>query len=239
MHQRVHKLIPMAIADKDIKLLWGRAAGRCSAPGCKLDLTPLLEKSGPVILGEMAHVVGRKPGAARSDSTVGTDDTYDNLVLLCPSHHTMVDKAPADYPIDLLRKWKADWEDEVSGIGTTVKTRADLFREIAARLTSNHTAFREWGPISERAIASPQSCQAAGIWQLRRLSVIVPNNRRIVALLRSNVGMFSGPEWARAAKFIEHAEFYESHCGDPKDATAYLPFPKEFSDMIHSEVPNG
>jgi hypothetical protein len=229
----------MAIADKDIKLLWGRAAGRCSAPGCKLDLTPLLEKSGPVILGEMAHVIGRKPGAARSDSNVGADDTYDNLILLCPTHHTMVDKAPADYPTELLHKWKAEWEAQVAGIGVQVKTRADLFREIATRLTLNHTAFQEWGPNSGRAAASPQSCQAAAIWQLRRLSVIVPNNRAVIALVRTNSALLTGPEWAMAAKFIEHAEFYESHCGDPKDATAYLPFPTAFADMIHAEVPNG
>ncbi len=229
----------MAIADKDIKLLWGRAAGRCSAPGCKLDLTPLLEKSGSVILGEMAHVIGRKPGAARSDLTAGADDTYENRILLCPNHHTMVDKAAADYPTDLLHRWKADWEAQVAGIAVQIKTRADLFREVATRLTANHAAFQEWGPYSDRAAASPQSSPAAAIWQLRRLSVIVPNNRAIVALLRTNAALLSGPEWTLASRFIEHAEFYESHCGDPKDATAYLPFPKEFADMIHTEVPNG
>jgi len=229
----------MAIADKDIKLLWGRAAGRCSAPECKLYLTPLLEKSGTVILGEMAHLIGRKPGAPRSDSAVGADDTYDNLILLCPNHHTMVDKAAADYPVDRLHKWKADWEAQVSAIGVQIKTRADLFREVATRLTSNHAAFQEWGPTSARAATSPLSRQAATTWQLRRLRVIVPNNRAMVGLLRANAALLSGTEWARASKFIEHAEFYESHCGDPKDATAYLSFPKEFADMIHAEVSNG
>ncbi len=36
----------MSIADKDIKLLWALAAGRCSEPGCHKDLTLLLPKSG-------------------------------------------------------------------------------------------------------------------------------------------------------------------------------------------------
>lgn len=103
----------MAITERDIKLLWARAAGRCSEPTCHEDLTPRLARSGSVVLGEMAHVIGRKRGAARSRTAVGTDDTYDNLILLCPTHHTIVDKAEADFPVQLLRKWKHDWESEV------------------------------------------------------------------------------------------------------------------------------
>lgn len=229
----------MAIADKDIKLLWGRAAGRCSAPGCHIDLTPMLEKSGSIVLGEMAHVIGRKPKAARGDASVGVDNTYANLILLCPNHHTMVDKAEKDYPTTLLQKWKSDWEARFSGVSVQVTTRADLFREVATRLTSNHRAYSEWGPNSERAESSPQSSQAAATWQLRRLGVIVPNNRSIVALLQQNAKFLSQEEWDLASAFIEHADFYENHCGDPKDASAYLPFPAAFAELIRQEVRNG
>jgi len=104
----------MSIADKDIKLLWGRAGGHCSAPGCPEDLTRYLAKSGDIVLGEMAHVIGRRPGAARSDDGVGADDSYENLILLCPNHHTLVDKAEHDYPVVLLREWKQIWEAEVA-----------------------------------------------------------------------------------------------------------------------------
>src|SRR5258705_12817349 len=51
----------------DIKLLWGRAGGRCSAPKCNEDLTTLME-SGGYVIGEMAHVIGRKPSARRGKS---------------------------------------------------------------------------------------------------------------------------------------------------------------------------
>jgi hypothetical protein len=63
----------MAIEEKDIKLLWGKAAGRCSYPGCQADLAPLLMASGATVPGEMAHVIGRKPGAARSCKTTASD----------------------------------------------------------------------------------------------------------------------------------------------------------------------
>lgn len=103
----------MAISQPHLKLLWGRAAGRCSAPSCHEDLTPQLARSGGVVLGEMAHVIGREPAAPRSDNDVGADDSYDNLILLCPNHHTLIDKAEEDHSIALLRRWKSDWEAEV------------------------------------------------------------------------------------------------------------------------------
>ncbi|MFN0132753.1 MAG: HNH endonuclease signature motif containing protein [Phycisphaerales bacterium] len=104
----------MAITERDVKILWARAAGHCSAPGCPIDLTPSLAKSGDIVLGEMAHVIGRSPGAARSNPAIGADDGYDNLILLCPNHHTIVDKGEADHPPALLKRWKGDWEAEVT-----------------------------------------------------------------------------------------------------------------------------
>lgn len=222
----------MAIDDKDLKLLWGKAAGRCSYPGCQKDLTPILLNSGAVVLGEMAHVIGRKAGAARSDAAMGIDDSYPNLILLCPTHHTLIDKAPRDFPVELLRKWKADWEGQVSASFPQVADRANLFREIHARLAENHQVHTEWGPTSQRAQEYPQSCQSASYWQLRRIGTIVPNNQVIVNLLKANKHLVAPAEWATAVSFIEHAEFFSRHCLEPADATAYLPFPESFSELV-------
>lgn len=229
----------MAIDSKDIKLLWGKAAGRCSYPGCKDDLAPLLMNSGATVLGEMAHVIGRKSGAARSDARIGTDDTYPNLILLCPTHHTLVDKAENDFPVNVLRQWKADWEGQVCASFPPVADRASLFHEIHIRLVENHQIHTEWGPTSKRAKDNPQSCQSASYWQLRRIGVIIPNNQAIVNLLRATKRLLTTAEWAIAASFIEHAEFFARHCIEPRDSTAYLPFPQNFSDLITSEVANG
>lgn len=104
----------MGISDKDIKLLWGRAANRCSAPGCEENLTPYIAKSRrDIVLGEMAHVIPRRLRGPRGDGAAG-DDGYKNRILLCPNHHRLVDKAPDDYPAALLHQWKRDWEEEVT-----------------------------------------------------------------------------------------------------------------------------
>lgn len=229
----------MTIDAKDIKLLWGKASGRCSYPGCQVDLVPLLVNSGATVLGEMAHVIGRKPGASRSDAKVGIDDSYENLILLCPTHHTLVDKAEQDFPVDVLKKWKADWEGQVSASFPQLVDRSGLFHEIHSRLVENHRIHAEWGPTSDRAKASPQSCQSASYWQLRRIGVIVPNNNTIVNLLRANKHLLTPLEQTVAAAFIDHAEFFAAHCVEPRDSTAYLPFPQEFSDLVFREVSNG
>ena len=73
----------MAVNQKDIKLLWGRAANRCSI--CKIELTQDSESvSSSFTLGEQAHIVGEKESAARGISKLSVDDrnSYHNLILL-------------------------------------------------------------------------------------------------------------------------------------------------------------
>ncbi|MBK8913243.1 MAG: HNH endonuclease [Phycisphaerales bacterium] len=180
----------------------------------------------------MAHIIGRKYSSARHEPDVGANDTYPNLILLCPTHHTLIDSAERDYPPELLRSWKSDWEGSVAQGAAQVTTRDELMRAVALLLAENETAHSEWGPTSLRAATSPSSDDAAQTWQLRRLSVIIPNNRKIVTTLRNNRSFLTLDEWGLATRFIEHAESFESHCGSPRDAGCYLVFPCEFADMI-------
>ena len=95
----------MPISEQDIKLLWGRAAARCSFPECKIRLTDdkkLASDSYP--LGEQAHIVGASKSATRGKSNLTRKerDSYYNLILLCPNHHTIIDKNPEDYTIEKL-----------------------------------------------------------------------------------------------------------------------------------------
>src|SRR6266511_590655 len=103
----------MSISERDLKLLWWLAAGRCSKPGCPEECIKFLRAGEPTILGEMAHVIARKPGGPRGKPGSG-EDSYDNLILLCPSHHAEIDKAPQGvYTIDTLLEWKRAHESRV------------------------------------------------------------------------------------------------------------------------------
>lgn len=93
----------MTISKKDQNILWGRAAGRCALPDCRKELVK--EKSGKkAIVGEMAHIVAKKDDGPRGDPSLSLEfkDSYENLVLLCPTHHTLIDKYPEIYTVNYL-----------------------------------------------------------------------------------------------------------------------------------------
>ncbi|HAD87362.1 MAG TPA: hypothetical protein DCG48_08375 [Rhodospirillaceae bacterium] len=96
----------MAVSVKNVKILWANAAGRCAFPDCheKLSIAEA-GKSAPYTIGEMAHIRGEKPGANRHDPKQSTDERngYENLILLCPSHHALIDKPEnvGEYPVEL------------------------------------------------------------------------------------------------------------------------------------------
>ena len=103
----------MGISPTDAKRLWGKAAGRCTYPTCDVDCLPFLDQVSPTVIGEMAHVIARSVDGPRGGSS-GGDDSYSNLILLCPIHHTLVDKAPEKFPATKLLEWKANHEGRIA-----------------------------------------------------------------------------------------------------------------------------
>jgi len=97
--------------EKEIKILWGRSGNRCAI--CKLELTPDGSRE---TLGEMAHIVAKSNDGPRGDGTMSVEqrDSYDNLILLCPTHHAEIDKNPDDWSISRLHTIKSVHEEWVS-----------------------------------------------------------------------------------------------------------------------------
>jgi hypothetical protein len=223
------------ISSSDIKKLWGRAAGRCSHPECGIDCVPLLDpKSGPITLGEMAHVIPHSPNGPRGTGKPGAG-TYENLILLCPTHHTQVDEASGAHPAALLLTWKKDHEERIreSLAVHQFKTKRDLFQHINFMLIENHAVWKALGPESDTAKTNPLS-NSAELWTLRKLSKIVPNNRRIINLITSHCNFFSADEYEYACQFIEHAEGFEQNCYETIEGVPR--FPLRFKTMIQNHV---
>lgn len=149
----------MPFAAKDTKLLWGRAAGYCSNPACRTRLTSTGVGGASFLTGEMAHQIAQSPDGPRGTAS-GGDDTYDNLILLCPMCHRMIDKAPpGTFPIELLRDWKRAHEDWVEGWASEgiYETPAQVAKEIHRLFAENHSHFLEYGPHSMLAAENPAS----------------------------------------------------------------------------------
>ncbi|MGY0600205.1 HNH endonuclease [Vibrio sp. JZG10] len=103
----------MGISLKTQKMLWGRAASRCSFPECKkelvMDATLTDDES---LVGEACHIVARSEDGPRgsSDLTSEQRDKYANLILMCNVHHKVIDDQHEHYTVEILRNFKAEHE---------------------------------------------------------------------------------------------------------------------------------
>ncbi len=151
----------MSISQRDIKLLWARAAGRCSFPDCRIELTQdksLASESFP--LGEQAHIVGESDSAPRGKSPLSIDErnSYFNLILLCPTHHVIIDKSPEDYPVEKLHLIKDQHElwvqQTLSESGDIRKTAQDVIYADLIDATVEACQLDSWDKWASRALST-------------------------------------------------------------------------------------
>lgn len=232
----------MAITNKSIKLLWSNAAGICSFSDCNEKLS-VEESAGvsPYTLGEMAHIKGNKPGSNRYDEAQSAveRDSYENLLLLCPTHHTLIDKAEneEEFSVELLHCMKTNHERFISNrLAVEKYETVDQLKDIIAiYMAENHQAWEQYGPMSDNARKNPNSDQVYDMWTSERLSTIVPNNREIVKSLQENRELFARVEQRLVSKFIQHVESYEKWVNDQIPYNAVLRFPIDFEKLVLGE----
>jgi hypothetical protein len=228
----------MPTTPKSIKILWGNAAGRCSFTDCQCRLcTQDAGASAPYTLGEMAHICGEKPGANRHDQSQTPEerDGYDNLILLCPNHHTLIDKTENEkrYGVAELKRMKSDHEKFVSERlePQEFTNKRQVAERIFPLLKENHEVWLNYGPQSEIARRNPEG-EAHAIWLSERLATIVPNNRLIAQLTSGNAGLFTAAEQAILKKFELHQRSYEQWVNDEINYEGVVRFPPEFDRLI-------
>lgn len=98
-----------------VKTLFGLSNNVCSFrdpesnhPACEQKLVdPLWKQVNAVV----CHIRAASPGGPRYDPTMTDEEraNFDNLLLLCPNHHRLVDNLePERYSVELLHKMKSD-----------------------------------------------------------------------------------------------------------------------------------
>jgi hypothetical protein len=137
-----------SISVVDRKLLWGLSGNECAFPGCTqtLTLVPLAAgaasaSSVPVVVGEEAHIVAEEDDGPRGDSSTPIRNAYPNLILMCPTHHRLIDKDHGrHYSVNQLRQMKADHEALVErrrvGSSGDKETRARRRQELLLEAAS-------------------------------------------------------------------------------------------------------
>ncbi len=96
-------------SPRTFKLLWGRSAGHCAMPDCRIDLIADATDYDPVVvIGDMAHVAGASDGGPRAapELSTGERNDYENLILLCKNCHTRIDTQFRSNPADRLKEIK-------------------------------------------------------------------------------------------------------------------------------------
>ena len=136
----------MAINDKDQKLLWAKAAGRCSM--CKKELSVEANSpSGNTLIGQNCHIIGEKlHNGPRHKSNLSEKDRnrYPNLILLCSNHHIEIDGDEKKYSVEILHQIKADHEIWVQQAltqnddTTSNKLYSDLINYITEKISLYH-----------------------------------------------------------------------------------------------------
>jgi hypothetical protein len=101
--------------------LFARSRGLCNL--CKSEVILEKEDKEPYTIAEIAHICGEKPKAARYDKNMSKKErsSYENLILLCSSCHTKIDKNEDDYTSKFLLNLKKEHEQK-----TIQSIRAEL-----------------------------------------------------------------------------------------------------------------
>jgi hypothetical protein len=110
----------MTIRPQVIKRLFAHSGNRCAFPRCT---APIVD--GPTVLGEISHITAASSNGPRYDASQADEarNGFDNLILLCPNHHTVIDADLESYTVERLQKMKKEHEAH-SGTLRTDETNA-------------------------------------------------------------------------------------------------------------------
>lgn len=227
----------MPISDRVKRLLWSRSGGYCQNPNCRDDFFTYFENGEITSIEELAHVIAQSNEGPRGSNPLplAQRDEYNNIILLCPKCHSLIDKNPIQFPEEMLIDWKLKHVQilQQAFVVPVYSDRKILSVEIHKLLRRNHQIYLSYGPNSEH-IDNPLT-DAATVWNRYIHSDVLPNNRKIANLLLVNEHLLSSAEKTVLDKFIIHQEAFEfNHVSGDKTSVAPL-FPAEINQILIEE----
>lgn len=202
--------------DENVKRrLYAESMGYCMNPNCRCNL---FAGTGDII--EKAHI----------DPYCKTaDNSFENLVLLCPNCHTNFDKNNAFTPQEIL-SWKKTRQEELKNFfEKKFTTFEELEAAVVPLLMENKTIYENYYKKNNKKL-----------WD-KFEPVILINNRKLKLLLKTNLNLIQKQqeEWysnlASIHLFMAHIEEFEATRGDDEKNREIL-FPVE-TNSIFGVVP--
>lgn len=212
--------------------LFADSAGYCQNPGCTQQLFHDTSNGESIHFAEMAHMFAASDKGPRADARLSEEErgAYDNLILLCANCHRIIDKAPDDYPDALIFQWKSNRAEQLVGLfgAARQKTREDVLTLIEPLMSASAACLQVYGPGSE-ARFDPES-DGPEIWRRKMLGVIIPNNKKILAVLDKNRTHMVPKERATLEGFRQHTEdLIARHL---EGVTGGRMYPREMNEMM-------
>ena len=115
-----------------IKRLYAKSGNQCAFPSCTQQL---FMDSNSKNVSEICHIEAAEKGGPRynPESTDEERRSYDNLIILCPTHHAITDNA-VQYPVEKLKLIKTEHESKITQALTEQKPQ--IFSEVINALTN-------------------------------------------------------------------------------------------------------
>jgi len=224
----------MAIKEKVKRKLWATSGGFCAKPDCHADLFPFFENGQITNIEELAHIIGQKLKGPRGDGDLELSeiDEFDNIVLLCPTCHTIIDKNPEIFPDELIHTWKSKHTESIKSLFSIKKfsDRKSIRDFILPLLLENRSIFKKFGPYSVNAKEDPMSTEI--MWERLAIQKILPNNRKIENIIECNLHLLSESEYETFTEFKIHRKGFEYNKISGDVNSSVLRFPDKFENIF-------
>jgi hypothetical protein len=98
-----------------LKRVFALSGNRCAFPN---RTNMLIDEPSNTMIAKVCHIKGRSPGSKRYDKSQPDEERHgaDNLLVLCPKHHDVIDDDDISYTVDRLIRMKADHEIKFRGM---------------------------------------------------------------------------------------------------------------------------
>jgi hypothetical protein len=216
-----------------LKILLAKSAGYCQNPECNTDLFPFFSNKTYSDIKEAAHIIASsKNGPRANDGDRSSLENPANILLLCPTCHTIIDKNPDVFTVDVLHQWKNNHEEKIRSVFAkdVISTREVLESELKQLLSMNKYVFKQYGPTKEKegVVLSDDK----ELWDREVINTIIPNNRKILILLEGNYKFLTDKEKENIPIFRLHKEAFEfNHLNKMRNSSTPL-FPKKYFEEL-------
>jgi len=227
----------MSIEEKTKRLLLARSGGFCGNPNCNADLYPLFESREITNVEELAHIIGQAEEGPRGDEDLEIEsrDDFNNIILLCPTCHRRIDKFPKLYPVLTIQDWKKNHENRIIELFKIPKfdSREKARKEIEKILLTNKIVFDTFGPYSKKA--EENLIETEKIWEQKSIDTIIPNNRKMNALMERNYELLTEGEKYLYEEWKQHKESFEFNKLSGDKTSAIVIYPIAFNSILKDE----